>query len=348
LSERQVWLDMAKGTGIILVVIAHVADNSTRPLAPVVFAGLSLFFMPLFFVISGFLHTPNERGHFFWKRVRTLLVPYFVFLGMIMAAILVLEALRGDLPAPWQIRERLVDAALGGRFLVRELGVFWFVTCLFFTQIIYNEIALRTRGPTDPRAIAFVCASVVLAYAIQAYWPDLYSPLAIAQVPLGIGAFWFGNLLRDRGFAPLPALMLVGAVLVVATVARMHGADFTFSMKNGIYGPPLLGLLVALALSLCVLVAVRLVEDVRALSIPLTALGEASLVIMFQHQFVHFSLRDLGLSDELALVLLSVAIPYAMFWLVRSSKVLSPWFLGHGDLSISLRRVVHAFGTRHP
>jgi fucose 4-O-acetylase-like acetyltransferase len=217
------------------------------------------------------------------------------------------------------------------------------VTCLFFTQLLYNEIALRTRGPTDPRVLTFVCACVGLAYATQASWQEFRSPLAIAQVPLGIGAFWFGQLLRDRGFAPVPALTFVGGVLVAAVVAHVYGAQFTFSMKNGIYGPPLLGLLLALALSLSVLMAVRLIEDVRMLSIPLAALGEASLVIMFVHEFVHFSLRDFGVSADLPLILLSVGIPYGLHFGLRRSEVLAPWFVGRGDLLASMRQIAQLF-----
>lgn len=219
MPERQVWLDVAKGVGIVLVVLAHIADNSALPLAPSVFAGLSLFFMPLFFVISGFLYAPCERSLFCRKRLRTLALPYILFLGTVMVAVAVAEALQGAFPEPWQIRHRMLNALLGGRYLFREFGVFWFVTCLFFTQLIYNEAGLRTRGPGDPRIIAFALASVCLAYLIQVLWPDNRWPLALAQVPLAIGAFWFGHFLRDRGIAALPSLGFAGAIFAVALVA---------------------------------------------------------------------------------------------------------------------------------
>jgi fucose 4-O-acetylase-like acetyltransferase len=346
ISRRWVWLDVAKGVGIVLVVIAHIADNSSLPGAPAVFGVLSLFFMPLFFVISGFLYAPRERAPFIRRRLQTLALPYVLFLGAVMVAIIAVETLRGDLPELWQLRQRVVDAILGGRYLVREFGILWFVSCLFFTQIVYNEVALRARGPGDPRVVAFAAAAVGLAYLMQFLWPDNRSPLALAQVPLAIGAFWFGQLLRHRGFALLPSLGFVGGVLAAALVGYGLGADFTFSMKNGVYGPPLLGFVLALALSLGVLLAVRSIESIRTLSAPFAALGEASLVIMFLHQFVHFTLRDAGVSNEVILLALSVGVPYAVYLCLERSEVLSPWFLGRGELTTSLHRIARGFVPR--
>ncbi|TIL66482.1 MAG: glycosyl transferase, partial [Mesorhizobium sp.] len=94
--------------------------------------------MPFFFIISGYLFAVTERKALFRKRVQGLLIPYVMFLGAIMASVLVVDFLRGDTPAPWQIRELITDALLGGRHLTRELGVFWFVTCLVATQLVYN------------------------------------------------------------------------------------------------------------------------------------------------------------------------------------------------------------------
>lgn len=118
-------------------------------------------------------------------------------------------------------------------------------------------------------------------------------------------------------------------------------------MKNGIYGPPLLGFMLALALSLCVLLAVRAIESAAALSAPLAALGEASLVIMFLHQFVHFTLRDLGISADVILLPLLVGLPYAAYLWLKHSKALAPWFLGRGELPTGMHRLARALMQRH-
>jgi fucose 4-O-acetylase-like acetyltransferase len=343
---RETWLDTAKGLGIILVVVAHVLDNSAWRWAQPVYFAASLFFMPFFFVISGYLFAVTDRRALFRKRAKGLLIPYVMFLGAIMASVLLVDLLRGDIPAPWQIRELVTNALMGGRHLTRELGVFWFITCLFFTQLVYNEVAIRTSGPTDLGMLFFVGASVGLAYLIQTYWQEVRAPLALTNVPLAIGAFWFGHFLRERGMSALWSAVFVVGVAGVALAAARAGSDFTFSMKNAVFGPPLLGLLVALAISTFVLGLIRFMEMPSLRIAPLAEIGAASLVIMFVHQFVHFTLRDFGISSEVALIAVSLGLPYLLYRGLRSSQILSPWFLGSGDLSRSINLMTRSLMSR--
>ncbi|QFI69324.1 acyltransferase family protein [Sinorhizobium alkalisoli] len=344
---RQTWLDVAKGVGIVLVVLAHVLTHSKWHLAPEVFFTISLFYMPFFFVISGYLFTASDRQALLSKRVRGLMVPYVAFLCLLIAGMLLVDLLHGDIPAPWQIRELVTNAAWGGRNLTRELGVFWFVSCLFATQLLYNEVALLTKGPTDPVMLTFVAGSVVLAYLIQASWPDIRSPLALSNVPLAIGAFWFGHLLREEKLGVKALALAALAVVGISIAAASAGSDFTFSMKNTKFGPPILGLLLALSISAAVLSLARLVTcGLPERMAPLAELGKASLVIMFAHQFVHFTLRETGMTSDIPLIVLSVGLPYLLYRLLNSSAVLSPWFLGHGSLSLSIDRMRRTLASR--
>ncbi|MBP2234012.1 fucose 4-O-acetylase-like acetyltransferase [Sinorhizobium kostiense] len=344
---RQTWLDVAKGVGIVLVVLAHVLTHSKWQWAPEVYFTISLFYMPFFFVISGYLFTASDRQALLSKRIRGLLIPYVAFLGLIITGMLLVDVFRGDIPAPWQIRHLMTEAVLGGRYLTRELGVFWFVTCLFATQLLYNEVALRSKGPTDPVILNFVAGSVVLAYVIQAAWPEIRSPLALSNVPLAIGAFWFGHLLREGKPGSIAIASAAIAVFGVSIAAASAGFDFTFSMKNTKFGPPVLGLLLALAISVAVLGLIRLIaRDAADPIAPVAELGKASLVIMFAHQFVHFTLRESGLTSDLPLIVLSIGVPYLLYRLLKSSAVLSPWFLGEGSLSLSVHRMRRTLASR--
>ena len=78
-SNRIECLDIAKGIGIILVIMGH-TGFLTETLKTYVFS----FHMPLFFVISGMVmcHKEDllkERRSLFEKKARSLLVPYFWF-----------------------------------------------------------------------------------------------------------------------------------------------------------------------------------------------------------------------------------------------------------------------------
>jgi len=85
---RLKYLDVAKGIGILLVIIGHcIPDASTpsgisEPIFAAMFKVIYSFHMPLFFFISGFLTRPmNNRRELLKKRAQRLLVPYF-FVGL--------------------------------------------------------------------------------------------------------------------------------------------------------------------------------------------------------------------------------------------------------------------------
>jgi fucose 4-O-acetylase-like acetyltransferase len=59
-------------------------------------------------------------------------------------------------------------------------------------------------------------------------------------------------------------------------------------------------------------------------------IGRASLVIMFVHQFVHFTLVEIGVTLDAALILASLIIPLGLFFALDRFW-LSRWlFLGKG------------------
>ncbi|BAB51279.1 acyltransferase family protein [Mesorhizobium japonicum] len=330
MATRETWLDAAKGVGILLVVAAHIAGAGTDPWDPFFANAVFLFHMPLFFVISGYVYKPAERAQLFWKKVASLAVPYVAFLLVLTLAVISRRTLLRDFPARWELGEMAVNDLLGGMRLWRDFGVFWFVTCLFFTQLIYNEIANWTKSPGSPRMLGFVAFFVLLGYAIQFEWQMNSSPWAVAAVPIALCCYWFGHLLRTYQFRPGTLWSFVAAVCALAVAEAASGAEIQFNMKYSIFGPPVLGLLIALALSLALLMLVRKAAAVEKLAVPVAKLGEASLVIMFLHQFFQFSLRDFGVSNEAVIMAFAVSGPFAIYLLLRRSTLLSPWFLGTG------------------
>ncbi|MBZ9848999.1 acyltransferase family protein [Mesorhizobium sp. CA14] len=330
MTNREIWLDAAKGVGILLVVAAHIAGAGTQPWDSVFANAVLLFHMPLFFVMSGYLYKPTERNRLFWKKVAGLAVPYVAFLLVLTLAVISRRVLLGDFPARWQIREMAVNDMLGGMRLSRDFGVFWFITCLFFTQIIYNEIANWTKSPSNPRMLGFIALCVVLGYAIQFQWPMNRSPWAVAAVPIALCCYWFGHLIRTIQFRSRTLWIFILTVGALASAGAASGADIQFNMKYSIFGPPILGLLIALALSLTLLIMIRRAATVAGIGLPLAKVGEASLVIMFLHQFFHFSLRDFGVDNEAVILVVAVLGPFAIYLWLKRSDSLSPWFLGTG------------------
>ncbi len=75
MSKRVAYIDIAKGVGILLVVLAH---NDLQAVAPFLHRIIYAFHMPLFFFLSGLFFKPETP---FWemlrRRLNTLVKPYF-------------------------------------------------------------------------------------------------------------------------------------------------------------------------------------------------------------------------------------------------------------------------------
>ena len=85
-TKRLDWIDIAKGIGIILVVLGHTLVPQVRETG---FAGFLWIFiynfhMPLFFFLSGYLfekglsHYTN-KGKFILGKLQYLMLPYLIF-----------------------------------------------------------------------------------------------------------------------------------------------------------------------------------------------------------------------------------------------------------------------------
>lgn len=78
--NRDYSVDIAKGVGILFVVIGH----CHIPIEKEIF----VFHLPVFFFIAGFFFRMESYKEFAWKKFRTLLVPaaFFYLLGLVIKA----------------------------------------------------------------------------------------------------------------------------------------------------------------------------------------------------------------------------------------------------------------------
>ena len=130
---RENWVDIAKGIGIILVVMGHAC-------CPVLPHGIIYsFHMPFFFFLSGLFICRQCETNFYnyvKKNFRSLLVPYFYFnilsiiFYYVMSIIFHKELLLGS------VQDNLIGIIVGMRFGCPYHHVLWFLPCLFFAKIL--------------------------------------------------------------------------------------------------------------------------------------------------------------------------------------------------------------------
>lgn len=139
-NKRLDYLDMAKGVGIILVVLGH-STYCNQNLLTI----LSSFHMPLFFIISGMLimHKKEEEKSLMTslkKRAKTLLLPYITF-SVIYLLVDFWYLWKHPEVVNWDF---IINAVL--QFIsLHGISVLWFLPTLFFAEILF--LAVRKKTP---------------------------------------------------------------------------------------------------------------------------------------------------------------------------------------------------------
>lgn len=132
-SGRLEYLDIAKGIGILLVVLGHHLSGFDR-----LTAWIYSFHMPLFFVISGWLYSHKRPNDSMWafatKKAKSLLYPYVVFSILILVWKYTLYFLLGSVPEEG-FREIWLKTVTAYGY-----HALWFLPVLFFSEIIIHKI----------------------------------------------------------------------------------------------------------------------------------------------------------------------------------------------------------------
>ena len=136
-GTRIQWIDMAKGYGIILVMLIHCYIN------PIYSFWFSSFFMGLFFFLSGYtFNVKTAYLPFLCKKVKGLLVPYLF--------IAVVTILCNGFFALLYGREYAVLTIIGKYLLQIRYTLLWFITALFTAeQILFFLHGLIKRKNSD-------------------------------------------------------------------------------------------------------------------------------------------------------------------------------------------------------
>jgi fucose 4-O-acetylase-like acetyltransferase len=327
--RRDESLDVAKGFGILLVVLGHCLDgliaakyfpdNVTWPgLAVYV---IYLFHMPLFFVVSGHLASGKHRpaGVTLKRLVPTIVYPYFLWSGLEWLA---LRGMGG-------YTNGHVSTAALYRMLWIPMVPYWFLYALFVCHVLY----LATRRLSYP-------VQVLLA-AVLFVTPVIFMPFIVRYQLEIVLQTVRGFLFFTLGVVSVPQVKQLGRwAAVVATVLFVALAvaflQAQFSERFGLIGvlpAATAGIVGTLAWS-------RLVAQSRALrpvSSVLAFFGRYSMSIYVMHIFftagVRIALKRLGAHPTALVTFVEIAaamvagtlLPLGINWLVSKFE-LDGWF----------------------
>lgn len=187
--DRQNFLDGLAGLLIIDMILGHIVG----------FAGLTdsswlqplSFFMFWFYFKSGMFYRPKERMQIIMGGGRKLLTTFAVYSLIGHVVDCAIKYINGDMEWRHYILTPFKDLLMTGS--VSGNLPLWFLISLYCVQVIYNEFYIRHIKPI------FLFLGGLL-FASLAFYLNLLYPYYISTVTLGLAAYAFGYMFRERQY----------------------------------------------------------------------------------------------------------------------------------------------------
>lgn len=324
IDKKTAWINAAKGFAILCVVIGHSDLNS--PIINIIF----WFSMPAFFIIAGYLFRPKEN--YLQVRLYRLLIPYLCFSIIIYAINIVI----GNPPS-------FLALIIGGRALDDNYALFapfWFITCLFVTQIMFYYL-LRFRTSTQTFLILLF---YILAHIESYLLPDINSYLLAhihstflvpwnADVALiAIGYYAIGFYAQQRpNFLKLNRIIVSLVFFIIILIFYfLKIIDYQLDMKYLVYNNALLDLLIPLSMTLILFKISEILKNFTLLNI----MGDNSMTIMY----LHLPLMVLAapyIHNVILQIIFAIVLSLITTMMLKKSNSLSILFLGSSKRRIN-------------
>lgn len=171
--KRLTYIDIAKGIGILSVIVGHTVKDATSH--SVIFS----FHMPLFFILGGCFIKPLGIKENFIKVWKSLLVPYLFSCVISLLYTLV------DSQCDWalmseEVRTMILVGAKWGRSSISFMPVIWFLPVLAVAKLITQKLLTYQNGRQLIFAIAIISLlmtrfGIIIPFGIsQAMTASLY------------------------------------------------------------------------------------------------------------------------------------------------------------------------------
>jgi len=346
-SKRIKYIDVAKGIGILLVVLGH---NYVKASVPGMEKFIFSFHMPFFFLVSGMLFKPSYPILVLFKRrFGTLILPY-------LASIILLYAVYffyTDIRIMTILRRIVRSLYASGNYI--EWAQLWFLPHLFLLNMFAGILFLLFYGRVKWRWLRLVFLALML-WAGVTFLPIYYMeevtifgqtflldglPASMDLLLVTGTYFLLGyeirQLLSERFFASIWTLVISGVLLITLNIIFPYRIDFFFRT----YDSYIVNTLEALSGSIFLLaLSSRIASKQNWLFATLKYFGQITIILLIFHQpaqtmtFWHIMrLVDNPFIAGLVSFLAAVGVPVTVYQLIlKKNPRLAGWF--------GLRRVI--------
>jgi fucose 4-O-acetylase-like acetyltransferase len=293
LSNRNQTIDVAKGIGIILVVLGHNWITQVNgDLNKLVFS----FHMPLFFFLSGiFIRDSDRLTTFAASRADSLLKPYFAVLIVLGASKLLRASLTGTAPVP---DSNYFFGIVYGTGSTIDWVPMWFLPHLFISSVFSFSLLKAIKNKTSQSASIALTAVVSLAagiYFIDEFWhvklighgfmgmnqlPGL--PWSLDIIPVSSAFLLFGSLCRKH-IQSMRFNMVAFFVITIAFCCLHFYFDVAMDLNNRFYGNPIISSLQAATGIYISLSLASFLQKFSTIRTSLAFIGSRALFILIFH-----------------------------------------------------------------
>lgn len=249
LSQRNIGIDALRLFSIAMVVLGHSGSFDGSSL-------LSMWRMPLFFILSGFFLIPHGRSLRFElsRRWETLVIPYLAWSLIISGVVLVVK---------WSEPAAMLDHLYTGWRGGTGRSIFWmsswFLLNLAISAVILRYLERFPRWVAWGVGIGSIVASRFFVYLNHA---DIIDGHPFAEVPLRLGIslpiifyLLIGQEIRQRVMPAIEELSTtrastIGAVLIIAPlIVTYHFSIPAHYIHAGLFGWPVITPAIAILVS---------------------------------------------------------------------------------------------------
>lgn len=209
-------MDIFRALGIILMILGHIGFGNHFD------KFIHAFHMPMFFFISGFFYKKKSLGTraFVKRKLHTLILPYISF-----GVFHYLISLQHELTI-----KPLLHILSINTIGLPIAGALWFLTALFFTEIIYY-----TLDKFGKKYLIIILALVgsfidrVLQYQL---------PWALSAAFVGVGLYWCGSYVRENEMKLKTVLNLRCWQIIIVGIVTFFSIFINgyVNMREGKYG----------------------------------------------------------------------------------------------------------------
>lgn len=232
--KRYQYLDVARGFGLLLVIISHSCGLSRF---------LINYYIPLFFVVSGYIY---KEGRSYKENIshkaKRLLIPYFGYSAVLLAIYALMgrtfaetkESVFGILYSRYCLYDTTVVTDNVYLFTVAN-GAMWYLTAFFAASLVYHLVIDRCLADKK-----FLIGTLIVLTAITMALADIpvLLPWSIDLACVGTIFMIAGTLLgRTQFFEKKWNIPLIVAVLAIYILTSCLDPGINMSIREyGIYG----------------------------------------------------------------------------------------------------------------